>query len=58
LAAALETLTNEMQEHRDAWEERSEKWQESDTGIATDGWIDSFETLLDELDGYDEKVDA
>lgn len=46
----FEALSDELQEHRDAWDERSEKWQDSDAGTNAEAWMEQFDHLLDELD--------
>jgi L-lactate utilization protein LutB len=55
-----ETLEEETQQHRDAYGERSEKWQEGEKGQATETWIENLdelvenvESLVDELENYE-----
>lgn len=47
----LEAVAPELRAYYD---EKSEKWQESDAGSAYDGWVTTFESKLDEpaLDEY------
>jgi hypothetical protein len=47
---ALESdLRGAAQTFRDEWEERSERWQESDAGTDADAWIESLDQAADEL---------
>lgn len=55
LSAAHDALDAEMQEHRDAWDERSEAWQEGETGDAASTWIETLGELAEALDSYDDK---
>lgn len=55
IATLASDLRMEAQEHRDAWEEKSEKWQEGEKGSLTDGWIEELEELADNLENADEE---
>lgn len=58
LSDAREALEIEMQEHRDAFDERSERWQGSDVGSEVDGWIENVGEVIDALNGYPEEPDV
>lgn len=54
--ATLETdLRGAAQEFRDAFEERSERWREGDAGTSADTWIESLESLADDLERVTDK---
>lgn len=55
LASDLEATT---QEFRDLYDERSERWQESDAAVEADAWIAGLENLADELGNITEKPDS
>lgn len=55
LYALRDALDDETREHRDVWDGRSERWQESDKGEAVDTWIEILSELLDTLDAVDER---
>ena len=46
LAADLESFVTGA---RDEFAERSERWQESDDGVAVDGWLEEIEQVGDAL---------
>ena len=49
-------LTDELNEHRENFDERNEKWQESDPGLSAGGWLDELEELVDLLDRLEPKA--
>lgn len=52
----IEEMRDEMQAYYD---DRSEKWQESDTGTEYYDWIDAWETGLDEIEDIQpEEIDC
>lgn len=51
-AAVLELEVDDLNQEFD---DRSEKWQESDTGQETRAWIDDLEELATTLDNIEEK---
>jgi hypothetical protein len=57
LLFAKEALADEMQDHRDAFDEASDRWKEGDKGVAVDGWIDELQNLVDGLDTYENEPD-
>jgi hypothetical protein len=46
-------LQAEAQDHRDAFDDRSEKWQESEKGTVTDSWIESLYEVAEQLENVD-----
>lgn len=50
IAELQSDLVNAAAELRDLFADRSERWQESDAGMAAETWIESIENLTDELD--------
>src|SRR5215510_11764458 len=50
LQSDLSSFATEM---RDAFEERSERWRDSERGDAAGAWIEAVENLADELDNID-----
>jgi len=38
---------------RDAWNERTERWQEGDKGTATDAWIEGLEEVAESLENLE-----
>ncbi len=54
LASAIDTAMNEIREIADAgraeWDEKSERWQDSDKGQDALAALDNLDTGLDELD--------
>lgn len=43
------------QEFRDAWDDRSERWQESDAGTAAETWIEELDNLADSLEAVTDR---
>lgn len=58
IAQLATDLRVEVDEHREAYGEASERWQEGDRGVATDGWLDELDGLVDQLDGVEDHPDA
>jgi L-lactate utilization protein LutB len=52
-----ETLEEETQQHRDAYGERSEKWQEGDKGQATETWIEALDELVEGVESLAENLE-
>ena len=52
--AAIDNLLTLLQEDaqtmREAYDERSERWQEGDVGNEVESWIEELDTLVDTLD--------
>lgn len=48
--AIRQDMTDEVEAVRDDWEDRSEKWQDSDTGLNEDNDISEVEGLVDDLE--------
>jgi hypothetical protein len=55
LARVASDLRMEAEQHRDAFDDRSEKWRESEKGSETEAWIDSLDELVDNLDNVDDE---
>jgi predicted transcriptional regulator len=55
IATLASDLRMEAQEHRDAWDEKSEKWQEGEKGTVTDGWIEELDELADALENVSDE---
>jgi hypothetical protein len=46
----VDALRQEADDQRTLWDERSERWQEGDAGLAADNWIEEIEALADSLE--------
>lgn len=57
-ASLASDLANWASEARDAWDERSERWQESDAGIAADAWIETLAELADTLEHIEKEPES
>jgi predicted transcriptional regulator len=55
LSELASDLRMEAEEHRDAYDMKSEKWQESEKGTVTEGWLDSLDELVDHLENMDDE---
>lgn len=62
LAASVAALSTDLQAFaqlaRDAYDERSEQWQEGPKGCAVDAWLDGLGDLADELDAVDAEPES
>lgn len=47
LASELDTF---LQDARDSYEERSERWRDSDEAVEVDGWMDDIGAVVDALE--------
>lgn len=50
VASLATDLSAHLDELRGAFDERSDKWRESDKGLAVDGWLDELGDLADALE--------
>ena len=55
LAELRGRLESERDEHQSTWDEKTERWQESDRGNAASEWID---TIGNAADALDQELDA
>lgn len=51
---ALEDTQSDMQE---AYDEKSERWQEGEAGEQYAGWIDTVETVVQDTEGLCDSID-
>jgi hypothetical protein len=42
-------ISDELDVLRTVYDTKSERWQESDSGVAVDGWLDTLDQLVDDL---------
>ena len=47
---ARQVIETEKDERREEWDGKSERYQESDRGVAAEGIIDQLESLYDSID--------
>ena len=52
-----EKLGNEIDKANEYFDERSEKWQESEKGESYQSWIDAMQEKLDSLDSLENDID-
>lgn len=58
IAELATDLNAHLEEHRNAYSRRSEKWQMSDEGGEVDGWLDELQTLADDLENAPEEPEV
>jgi len=51
-------LELERDDHREAWGDASERWQEGDRGVAVDEWIATFDDLINALNEFEEQPEG
>ena len=51
-------LNDETQEHRDAYDDRSDSWRESEKGEAVDTWLAMLDEVIDTLEDVPEKPES
>jgi hypothetical protein len=60
LADKVEAVASELREFltdaTDAYDERSESWQDSDKGTEVSTWLESIESVADALEGLERDV--
>jgi hypothetical protein len=50
LADARAVLADEKADHQNEFDEQGERWHESDKGENTATWLETLDTLIDDLD--------
>jgi hypothetical protein len=55
IATLASDLENEREQFQSAWDERSEKWQESDKGNDVLAWIETIGEVKDQLENLEDK---
>jgi hypothetical protein len=58
IGAASSAVSAAMDEAQGYFDEKSEKWQESDAGVSYHAWIERMEALLDAFDNLPEAPEA
>lgn len=53
--AVKEQLGWEVEDLRNAWEEKSERWRDGDTGQEVSAWIESLESVIESLEEIETK---
>jgi hypothetical protein len=50
LSETQSLLEQELLDHRDVWDSRSERWQDGDAGTEAMAWIEELTMLIESID--------